>query len=58
VAESLFATLKVELVNRVRYQTRREARMSIFAWIHRYNTRRLHSSLDSLPRSNTRPTMA
>jgi transposase InsO family protein len=31
VAESLFATLKGELVNRVRYQTRRQARTSIFA---------------------------
>jgi len=49
VAESLFATLKVELVNRVRYQTRREARTSIFAWIHRYNARRPHSSLGYLP---------
>lgn len=49
VAESLFATLKVELVNRVRYQTRREARTSIFAWIHHYNARRLHSSLNYLP---------
>lgn len=49
VAESLFATLKVELVNRARYQTRREARTSIFAWIHRYNARRLHSSLNYLP---------
>ena len=49
VAESLLATLKVELVNRVRYQTRRQARTSIFAWIHRYNARRPHSSLGYLP---------
>jgi transposase InsO family protein len=28
---------------------RRKAPTSIFAWIHRYNTRRLHSSLGSLP---------
>jgi transposase InsO family protein len=49
VAESLLATLKVELVTRVRSQTRRQAHTSIFAWIHRYHARRLHSSLDSLP---------
>jgi transposase InsO family protein len=49
VAESLLATLKVELVTRVRDQTRRQAHTSIFAWIHRYNPRRLHSSLGSLP---------
>jgi putative transposase len=44
VAESFFATLKVELVDRQRYQTRAEARASIFAWIHWYNRRRLHST--------------
>ncbi|WP_165492085.1 IS3 family transposase [Egibacter rhizosphaerae] len=49
VAESFFATLKVELVNRCRYQTRREARTSIFRWIARYNDRRLHSTLNYLP---------
>lgn len=49
VAESFFASLKVELVNRCRYQTRGEARTSIFAWIARYNHRRLHSTLSYLP---------
>jgi transposase InsO family protein len=49
VAESFFATLKVELVNRTRYQTRRQARTSIFAWLAHYNTHRLHSSLGHLP---------
>jgi transposase InsO family protein len=49
VAESFFATLKVELVNRCRYQTRQEARTSIFAWVARYNDRRLHSSLGYRP---------
>lgn len=49
VAESFFATLKVELVNRCRYQTRQQARTSIFAWIARYNDRRLHSTLNYLP---------
>lgn len=49
VAESFFATLKVELVNRCRYQTRQEARTSIFAWVARYNRSRLHSTLSYLP---------
>jgi hypothetical protein len=40
---TLHATLKVELVGRRRYQTRAEARASIFAWIAWYN-RRLHST--------------
>jgi transposase InsO family protein len=33
VAESFFGTLKSELVNRMHYQTRAEARTSIFEWI-------------------------
>ena len=37
VAESFFATLKVELVDRHRYRTRAEARASIFRWIAWYN---------------------
>lgn len=49
VAESFFASLKVELVNRVRFRARAEARRAIFAWITRYNARRLHSSLQYLP---------
>ena len=49
VAESWFATLKVELVDRHHYRTRAEARASIFAWIAWYNRRRLHSSNDYLP---------
>jgi putative transposase len=44
-AESFFATLKVELVDRRRYRTRVEARLDVFAWINRYNTRRLHSAI-------------
>jgi len=44
VAESFFATLKVELVDRCRYATRAEARQSIFRWIAYYNHRRLHST--------------
>jgi transposase InsO family protein len=49
VAESFFATLKVELVDRHHYRTRAEARASIFRWIAWYNQRRLHSTNDYLP---------
>jgi transposase InsO family protein len=49
VAESFFATLKVELVDRCPYRTRAEARASIFRWIAWYNVRRLHSANDYLP---------
>ncbi|MDP8931547.1 MAG: integrase core domain-containing protein [Actinomycetota bacterium] len=49
VAESFFATLKVELVDRERYGTRADARRAIFRWIAWYNPRRLHSSRDYLP---------
>jgi putative transposase len=46
VAESFFGTFKTELVHRVRYRTRREARASVFEWIECwYNRRRRHSSL-------------
>ena len=44
--ESFFGTLKSELVHRVRYRTRVEARSSIFEWIECwYNRKRRHSSL-------------
>ena len=44
--ESFFATLKTELVNHERYETREQARASIFEYIEVfYNRRRLHSSL-------------
>lgn len=46
VAEAFFSSLKRELVNRYRYQDRAGARRAIFSWINRYNTRRLHSSLE------------
>jgi Integrase core domain len=49
VAESWFATLKVELVHRAHYRTRAEARAAIFAWIAWYNRFRLHSTRDYLP---------
>jgi putative transposase len=49
VAESWFASLKVELVDRQHYRTRAEARASIFAWIAWYNRRRLHSTNNDRP---------
>jgi putative transposase len=49
VAESFWATLKRELVNRYRFATRAEARRAIIAWINHYNTRRLHSTLGNVP---------
>ena len=49
VAESFFATLKVELVDRHHYRTRAQARASVFHWIAWYNRRRLHSTNHYLP---------
>jgi transposase InsO family protein len=49
VAESWFASLKVELVDRHHYRTRAEARAAIFRWIAWYNRFRLHSTNDYLP---------
>jgi putative transposase len=49
VAESWFASLKVELVHRHHYRTRAEARTAIFAWIAWYNQARLHSANGYLP---------
>jgi transposase InsO family protein len=49
VAESFFGSLKRELVSRYQFEDRAGARRAIFAWINRYNTRRLHSSLRYLP---------
>jgi putative transposase len=48
VAESFFASLKVELVDRAHYRTRAEARAAIFRWIAWYNQCRLHSTNDYL----------
>lgn len=45
--ESFFRTLKVELVNRKKFQTREEAKHAIFEFIEVwYNRQRMHSSLD------------
>jgi putative transposase len=49
VAESFWSSLKREVVHRYRFATRADVRRAIFAWINRYNHRRLHSSLGYLP---------
>lgn len=49
VAESFFATLKVELVHRLYFPTRAAARQAIFVWVHRYNHRRRHSTIGMIP---------
>jgi len=49
VAESFFATLKVELIHRMDFATRADARRAIFAWVHRYNHRRRHSTIGMIP---------
>jgi putative transposase len=48
VAESWFASLKVELVSRHHYRTRAQARAAIFRWIAWYNRFRLHSRRGNL----------
>jgi putative transposase len=46
MAESFFATLERELLNRRRFKTQCEARMAVFEWIGGwYNPHRRHSSL-------------
>jgi putative transposase len=49
VAESWFATLKVELVDRHHYRTRTQARTAIFAWIAWYNRSRPPATRSYLP---------
>jgi putative transposase len=46
MAESFFATLECELLDRRRFKTQAEARLAVFDWIEGwYNPRRRHSSL-------------
>jgi putative transposase len=48
-AESFFATLKRELIERQNWPTQREVRTAVFEWIEVfYNRRRLHSTLSYL----------
>ncbi len=49
MAESLWASLKRELVDCTYFSTKKEARIAIFEWIVWYNTQRLHSSLGQAP---------
>lgn len=46
MAESLWSSLKRELVDDSHFATKEEARLAIFEWITWYNNERLHSSLD------------
>ena len=49
MAESFFATLECELLDRRRFKTQAEARMAVFEFIEGfYNPRRRHSSLGYL----------
>lgn len=49
MAESLFATLECELIDRERFATRDDARTKIFDYLETwYNPRRRHSALDYL----------
>ena len=49
VAESFFATLKVELAHAANWATRRQARSDVFEYIEQfYNGQRRHSALDYL----------
>ncbi len=49
VAESFFHTLKVELIHRMKFRTREEAKAKIFEYVEMYyNTKRAHSTLGYL----------
>jgi len=49
VAESFFHTLKVELIHRMRFKTREEAKAKIFEYVEMYyNRKRAHSTLGYL----------
>jgi transposase InsO family protein len=46
ITETFFHTLKTELIKRIKYKTREEARVSIFEYIEIfYNRKRLHSAI-------------
>jgi len=48
VAESLWATMKREFVQRYRFASRGDARRAITGWINRYNAVRQHSSINAM----------
>jgi len=48
-AEAFWGSLKRELVHRYRFETRADAKRAITAWITRYNSTRLHSTIGYVP---------
>jgi putative transposase len=53
MAESCFASLECELLDRRTFKTRIEARLAVFTWIEAwYNPRRRHSSLGRISPAN------
>jgi putative transposase len=53
MAESFFASLQCELIDRKSWQTKTEARLALFTYIEAwYNPRRRHSALDYLSPMN------
>ena len=53
MAESFFASLECELIDRRSFQSHTEARIALFTWIEGwYNPRRRHSALTYLPPIN------
>lgn len=53
MAESFFASLECELIDRKTFKTRTEARLAVFTWIEGwYNPRRRHSALGYLSPMN------
>ena len=59
MAESFFATLEREVLNRRRFKTHAEARMAIFEWIEGwYNPHRRHSGIGRLSPNNFERSMS
>ncbi|MBS0498450.1 MAG: IS3 family transposase [Gammaproteobacteria bacterium] len=53
MAESFFASLECELIDRRSWKNKTEARLAIFSWIKaRYNSTRRHSGLGYLSPNN------
>ena len=53
MAESFFASLECEVINRYSWKTKTEARLKIFTWIEAwYNPHRRHSGIDYLSPNN------
>jgi hypothetical protein len=47
-SETLFGSLKVERLHGQRFATRQQARDEVLDWLHWYNRKRLHSTLNYL----------